>query len=413
MQPLSIAVCGCGPAGLAAAILLERLGHAVTLVERFKEPQPVGSGLLLQPAGLHVLDRLGLGDAVRALGAPVTRLFGKAAPSGRIVLDVPFAPLGPGEHALGIHRSALFDALFAGVLKASVNLHTGFEIAWLDSASDHRPVLLNAAGQKLGPFGLVVDALGSRSALAESLFGPRLHRPLAWGALWASLPWPPDDFDPQALEQRYARANKMVGIMPTGKRAANGSPEATLFWSLKAKDHRLWLARGLDAWKQEVVALWPQMSGLLTKITDPGQLTFAHYGHHTLALPIARRLAVIGDAAHATSPQLGQGANMALLDAAALADALAAARDLQAGLALYARIRRWHVRLYQALSAILTPFYQSDSLLLPALRDRGFVAASALPGGSRLLAKLATGLLLDPRKELASNRSAMLTYQRS
>ena len=64
-----IAITGAGPAGLAAALYLKRAGHRVTIFERFEEPKPVGSGLILQPTGLTVLADLGLLDDILALGA--------------------------------------------------------------------------------------------------------------------------------------------------------------------------------------------------------------------------------------------------------------------------------------------------------------------------------------------------------
>ena len=75
-QRLDIAVCGCGPAGLAAALLLHRSGHRVRIFERFATPQPVGSGLLLQPTGLGVLHELGLSQRILELGARIDRLYG-------------------------------------------------------------------------------------------------------------------------------------------------------------------------------------------------------------------------------------------------------------------------------------------------------------------------------------------------
>src|SRR6185436_9875384 len=78
----------------------------------------------------------------------------------------------------------------------------------------------------------------------------------------------------------------------------------------------------------------------------------------------------IGDAWHSASPQLGQGANMALLDAYALSLALRKHGDVADALAEVVRLRRWHVQLYQVMSALLTPVYQSDSRLLPFARDR-------------------------------------------
>ena len=104
----------------------------------------------------------------------------------------------------------------------------------------------------------------------------------------------------------------------------------------------------------------------------------------------------IGDAAHSTSPQLGQGGNMALLDALALGRALAAAGELSERLKAYARMRFWHVRLFQSASAMFTPFYQSDSRALPLVRDWLAAPLSRLPFGSALLARLVAGMTVPP-----------------
>jgi 2-polyprenyl-6-methoxyphenol hydroxylase-like FAD-dependent oxidoreductase len=267
--------------------------------------------------------------------------------------------------------------------------------------SSNRPM---AAGS--GPFDLAIDSLGSRSAITEHAFGPRVYRSLSYGALWCSLPWPGAPFDGNALEQRYRHASQMAGVLPTGRRTLDGSEEAALFWSLKAKDQEAWRERGLAAWKDEAANLWPELAAMLTGIADASQLVFASYGHHTLALPIASGLAVIGDAAHAASPQLGQGANMALLDARALALAISGETNLSDALSAYARYRRWHVRLYQAMSFLFTPFYQSDGRTLPFLRDHLFSLVERGPDGRRLLASLVAGRWLGPNG--AVRRDAIL-----
>ena len=399
---LKIGICGCGPAGLAAALLLERLGHRVRLIERFAEPRPLGSGLLLQPNGLAVLEKLGLLDEIIARGAPVRRLFGRTITSGKVVLDVRYDALGADVHALGVHRASLFGVLFDEVQRRRIPIETGFAAAALDRDAGGRPIVQSADGNRLGAFDLVIDALGARSALAEDRFGPNLFRPLTYGALWTTLPFAGEPFDSATLEQRYRNASKMIGVLPTGRRTPDGEREAAVFWSLKSDDYAAWRARGLAAWKDEALEIWPQTAPFLDGIMDPDQLVLASYGHHTLALPVANRLAVIGDAAHATSPQLGQGANMALIDAAALAHAIETLPDLDAALALYARLRRWHVRLYQAIGAVFTPFYQSDSRTLALLRDHLISGVGEAPGGGKALASLVAGNWMGPMRKIAT-----------
>ena len=85
---LRIGIVGAGMGGLAAAALLARRGHAVTLVERFAVPRPVGSGLVVQPVGLAVLDAVGAGDAARELGAPLRQMRGDESMGSHLCLLV-------------------------------------------------------------------------------------------------------------------------------------------------------------------------------------------------------------------------------------------------------------------------------------------------------------------------------------
>ena len=404
MPSLSIAIAGAGPGGLAAALFLARDGHQVTIFERFDVPRPVGSGLMLQPTGLSVLAELGLAPAVLDLGHRVDRLFGRAAPSNRVVLDVRYDSLGAGQFALAAHRAALFEPLFqAARHSTAIRVETGRTVRRLTRDRDDRPCLCFETDEIVGPFDLIIDAAGVRSPLAPE-FGASRRRDLAYGALWAALPWTEGQFTAHALEQRYRRASVMIGVLPLGRRSPSGKEEVAFFWSLRAADYAAWQSAGLDVWKTQVRMLWPETAPLLDAIITPEQLTFANYAHHTLRQPVAERLAAIGDAAHATSPQLGQGANMALLDARALALALRDHGDVAGALAAYARMRRWHVRIYQALSVVFTPFYQSDNAALPILRDWLMSPATRLPYMRAFIAATVAGLLLDPRAQLRLER---------
>ena len=385
MKPIEIAVAGCGPAGLAAALALHHQGHRVTLFDQFDAPQPLGSGLILQPVGLAVLDWLGLGGRMRSLGARIDRLYGRACGSGRVVLDVRYEALGD-LRGLAVHRAALFNVLFEAVKAAGITVQTASQINGLDGTS----LILNQ-GRKEGPFDLVVDALGSRSPLIPHASDPDYRARLDYGAIWASLPWPGAPFDANTLEQRYDKASVMIGVLPIGRQREGAENQTAFFWSLKTRDFEAWRRDGLAAWKSRVLRFWPETASILDTILSGDQMALASYDHHTLAKPFGEKLAFIGDSAHATSPQLGQGANMALLDVMALSNALAAHDHLPDALMAYAKARRFHAKLYQALSRVFTPFYQSDSVLLPLSRDWLVAPMSRLPGSRKLLARLVSG----------------------
>ena len=396
MKPLEIAVAGCGPCGLAAGLLLHRDGHRVTLFDRFDTPKPVGSGLMIQPTGMAVLRELGLDDGLRALGARVDRLFGQAAGSGRTVLDVRYAALrGREAFGVGIHRASLFALLHEAVSAQGIAVETGRCVAGSEVTTAGRRLIFDT-GVNAGPFDLVVDALGSRSPLA-----PPAGRQLAYGALWASLDWPSTSaLDTSALEQRYRAASIMAGVLPIGRPPGAANPQAAFFWSLRADAVGAWRQAGLDAWKHDVLGLWPATAPLLDQIADADTLTFAHYAHRTLPRPVSLGMIHIGDAWHSASPQLGQGANMALLDAYALALALRGAQDLADALAGTVRLRQRHVRTYQMLSALFTPVYQSDSRALPFVRNRLVGPLSKLWPATTIQAAMVSGLIGGPLKPL-------------
>lgn len=368
------------------------------LFERFETPRPLGSGLMLQPTGLAVLEVLGLRAEIAALGARVERLIGTDARSGRVVLDVGYRPLGPHAHAIAVHRAALFNVLHDAVVAERLPIRTGFPVEGLER-SDGKLWLRGPQGRE-GPFDLVVDALGSASPLKVEAKVPSRARPLPFGAIWGTVPWVDAGFRRDALMQRYREASVMIGVLPVGRQRRDGAELAAFFWSLKPESFAAVQASGIDRWRDEVLGHWPETAPHLEAITDFEQMTLARYEHHTLQVPAGEGIAFVGDSAHATSPQLGQGANMALLDAVALMGALANAASIADALADYAWLRRSHVRLYQLLSLTLTPFYQSDGKLLPVLRDGLVSVAAKVPPVPWLLASMVSGQLLNPLKAL-------------
>jgi len=408
-----IAIIGCGPAGMSAAILLHDAGYPVEIREQFHQPGPVGSGLMLQPTGLAVLQQLGLRDQCEALGQRIDRMSGRLAPAGKVVLDIRYGALDPDLYGIAIHRAALFDVLYQAVLSRKIPVVTDTAVAdmQVNSSKSQSPTatLLDREGRVVASqVELVVDASGSQSKLLGHAVQPPLRKPLEYGALWTTVKLDGNVFAHNCLEQRYKAASVMAGVLPCGNMPGGTDELATLFWSIKSTDYQRWLQHGLERWTAEICSHWPQLEVLMPELNDQRQFTHATYSHHTLRKPYGDAIVFIGDAAHATSPQLGQGANMALLDSWALCQALKrceAFKDrqglkradaLSGAVAEYARVRRAHVNFYQWVSHLLTPFYQSDSSVLPWLRDTFFEPASRVPGMPSLITRLGAGMMLSP-----------------
>ncbi|SFJ71213.1 FAD-dependent oxidoreductase [Celeribacter neptunius] len=385
-KPLRIAITGAGIGGLTAAALLSDQGHEVTLFDQFDRPRPVGSGLVIQPVGRRVLDAIGAGEMARAHGQKIQRMLGRDAFSGRRVLDVSYGK----SYGLAIHRGALFNSLLDAVQRRHVPVCPDHKVTG-HMMTDRAGTRLVFADRSLSAtFDLIVDASGAHSTLS-----PLKARPLPYGAIWTTVDWPDTGLPQTELSQRYRRADRMIGIIPIGTLPGENRPKAALFWSLPRNGYDSWRSAGLAAWKDDALSLWPALVPFLDQITDPDQMIMARYSHGTLRRPYGAGIVHIGDAAHRASPQLGQGANMALLDAWALAQALRHF-PLEKALPAYARARRAHVFAYQWMSAAFTPQYQSDSRILPVVRDRILFPLSILPPAKQLLTLLVKGTLLPP-----------------
>ena len=373
--PLRVAIVGCGTAGPAAAVLLKRQGHEVVLFERASECKAVGAGFLLQPSGMSVLRELGILDEVLAHAAKVDRLHVLDV-DGATLLDLHYRQLGEGSFGAGLHRPVLLHHLIAAMRQAGVDVQWGWEVAEA-VRQDGRWSLRSSGGCDCGGFDLLIVADGARSKLRDLAGSGGVNRGYPWGAHWF-IGENHGVFPENELYQVVNGTRKLGGFLATGRDLDGGEPLVSLFWSIRLEDDAAWRSRPLDEWKREVLALCPKAVDLLGQIQGWDQVLTARYGDVRMKRWYGDGVVVLGDAAHAMSPQLGQGVNLALADASCLADCLSRL-PLPEALEDYQRRRRITLRYYQWATRWLTPWFQSDLEGLTPIRQVFFGIARRLP----------------------------------
>jgi 2-polyprenyl-6-methoxyphenol hydroxylase-like FAD-dependent oxidoreductase len=315
-----VIVVGGGIAGLSATIRLRGGGHDVVVLERASRIDPIGAGLTLFANAMSALDRLGMRDAVAAQGAP-TKRSAILNREGRELARVPEDLL---EGTIAIHRADLQRELaaVAGEVRLSV------EVTAVEQHEDG--VVARRADGSEEACDLLIGADGVSSVIRAAIADvrPRYAGYTAWRGV------SPVPVEPGRLTESWG-VGERFGLVDIGRGrtywfATKNAPEGE---ADEPEGKKAEILRRFSGWHEPIAAI--------TESTDEGAI-LRNDVYYLEPLPrwSEGRVALVGDAAHATTPGIGQGAAQAIEDAVVLADRLAPSGDLATALGEYEAIRR-------------------------------------------------------------------------
>lgn len=330
MKDLDILVIGGGIGGLTSAIALRRHGHAVTVIERDPTWSVYGVGIIQQSNVLRAAQELGLleGYLAAGVGFDAVEVF---TPAGQKVARVPGHPVAEGLPAnLGIARPALHKLLGDAAKAGGAVIRLGVTAQSL--ADDGAGVDVAFSDGSQGRFDLVIGADGVYSQTREAIL-PDAEKPTFTGqSVWRYNFPRPADLD--ALQVYNGPTG--VGLVPISRDLMY------MYATTPEPDNPRYPTEGLAATMRAKLAnTAPGIRALAEQITDDEGVVYRPLEGMLLYGDWHKgRVVLVGDAVHATTPHLGQGAGMAVEDSIVLAEELARADTPEQAFAAY-RARRF------------------------------------------------------------------------
>jgi 2-polyprenyl-6-methoxyphenol hydroxylase-like FAD-dependent oxidoreductase len=355
-----IAIIGGGIGGVATAVALQHFGIRATIYERAPELREAGAGMMLWPNATRVLRELGVLDELIPRGGLSTNFLVRAQ-DGRVLMDI---PLGDFDvPALCVRRADLLETLLRSLPAASIRL--GHEFSHVDqhSASVHLHFANGECTEHTG----VIGADGIRSRVRSQILGK--IAPIDRGyTLWRGIA----RYDGVAIghdsnSETWGRGHRF-GILSTGH-------------------HRVtWYATGnrnsrvADRSECDLLATFQDWH---EPVLDLIRATETVLCHPALDLaPLRRwstgRVALLGDAAHPCTPNLGQGCCMALEDAMVIAKCVAKETSIASAFERYEILRRPRTSHIQQRSLLMGRIGQWENAALVAGRS---LVTNLLPAG--------------------------------
>lgn len=310
-------VIGGGMGGMTAALALEQQGFQTEVYEAVKTIRPVGAAISVWPNGVKCLNSLGLKDKIRALGGNMAFMAYKDALSGETLTRFSLSPLVQqvGEFPYPIARAELQAMLLDAYGRDRV--HFGKRIVQVEQHATGVVATFEDNSQAEGDF--LVAADGTHSVVRDYVLGEKLPRRYAGYVNWNGLVNIDESIAPADQWTTFVGDGKRVSLMPVSGNRFYFFFDVPLPAGLEqdrttARDD---LRRYFSGWAAPVQKLIAAIDVDTTNRVEIHDIEpFQRF--------VKGRVVLLGDAAHSTTPDIGQGGCAAMEDAIVLASALAA-----------------------------------------------------------------------------------------
>jgi 2-heptyl-3-hydroxy-4(1H)-quinolone synthase len=337
---VKVVIVGGGIGGLSAARELSLRGITCKVLERAPQLNPVGAGIIMNPNAMRVLEKNGLADEVRRDSWPyLTRETRDQR--GRLLAVRDYRPLyDSGRLARGclVHRAHLLDVLYRSLPAGTVTFGSAAGADWPDAD-------------------LVIGADGIHSRVRKEAFGEYAPRYMGYRSHRLTM----DNVTGVRCFTEFLGRGQRIGLVPINEKrlyvwTTYNSPREERMQPDLPRQFAQFTAEPI----QRLFAGLPPPESIIT--TEIEELWLEQWSRENIVL--------LGDAVHAMTPNIGQGAGMAMEDAAALAEELAAGGKIDDALARYARRRKPRVQTVMQVSRTVGEDGQRSGALACWLRNR-------------------------------------------
>ena len=356
---MRVIIIGAGIGGLSAALALHQAGIEVALYERAHEFLEIGAGLTLWSNAIKALGKLGLGDALRVMGAP--ELQGEVRSSdGTLLTRFTLGELEKtfGDHSIVVHRAELLSALLEAVGEEVVHL----DCTCVGFRQDQRGVDAYFSSGQDAHGDLLIGADGIDSVIRSQLFPNHSPRYAGYTAWRAVIPFENDRSPVNVSFQTLGRGSRFGFAHLSGGRvywfATKNCGESGNHAGAKTE-----LLGRFQNWHEPIMDV--------IQATDESRILRNDiYSLEPLERWTEGRVSLLGDAAHTMMPDLGQGACQAIEDSVVLGATLRQQTDTVSALKTYQARRIQRANAILKHSGLIGHIYQWENPFACWLRDR-------------------------------------------